>query len=97
MDVHNKRKQQTDGAPARSNNLPDIGGGSGAGKSLLPSVNPSGSTLQPTIVLPHSEPLTDELKNKHAHLIQLFGLEIITCFNSQFWSARQAAIDKVNE
>ena len=30
-------------------------------------------------------------------MIQLFGLEIMTCFNSQTWSTRQAAIDKVFE
>ena len=30
-------------------------------------------------------------------MIQLFGLEIMTCFNSQTWSTRQAAIDKVSE
>ncbi len=49
MDVHNKRRQQTN---AENNNLPDIGGG-----SALPNV---AKQNMPTIVLPHSEPLTEE-------------------------------------
>lgn len=79
MDVHNKRRQKDSGAPGKVNNLPDIGGNAGPSTGL-PSVNMNG--LQPTTVLPHSEPLSNEQKEKSAHLIQLFGLEIITCFNS---------------
>ena len=30
-------------------------------------------------------------------MIELFDLEIVTCFNSQTWSTRQAAVDKVAE
>lgn len=48
-------------------------------------------------MLPHSEPLSDEQKIKYASLIELFGLDIIGCFNSQSWSNRQVAIEKVEE
>jgi hypothetical protein len=41
--------------------------------------------------------MTEDQKAKYANLIQLFGSEIITCFVSQTWSARQAAQDKVKE
>eukprot|EP00347_Sterkiella_histriomuscorum_P001332 403372439 len=94
MDHHNKRRQAQNDGNQKANNLPEIGFGQSG--NTLPSVG-GGGGIQPTIVLPHSEPLSDQQKEKHAHLIQLFGLEIITCFNSQFWSARQASIDKVSE
>jgi hypothetical protein len=41
--------------------------------------------------------LTDEQLEKSAQLIELFGKELITCFYSQTWSTRQAAIQKVDE
>lgn len=47
--------------------------------------------------MPHSEPLTDEQKTKAAALIELFGLDLMTCFYSQFWANRFAAIEKVEE
>lgn len=55
------------------------------------------SAAQPTSVLVHAEPLTEELKNKGANLIELFGVELVTCFYSQQWASRQSAIEKVDE
>jgi hypothetical protein len=49
------------------------------------------------MVLPHAEPLTEELKTKGVNLIELFGQELVTCFYSQQWAARFAAIEKVDE
>lgn len=37
---------------------------------------------RPTIVLPHSEPLTETQKEQAVQLIDLFGCELITCFYS---------------
>jgi hypothetical protein len=48
-------------------------------------------------VLPHSEPLSEEQKLKAAALIETFNLEIMTCFYSQTWSTRMAAIEKISE
>jgi hypothetical protein len=53
--------------------------------------------LNQSSTLPHSEPLTEEQKSKAALLIDLFSLALVTCFYSQFWSNRQAAIEKVSE
>jgi hypothetical protein len=98
MDI---QKQKTLQAGA----LPEIGGSNkrvreGNSGNELPSL--SGNTVslsaaQPTCVLVHAEPLTDELKTKGANLIELFGLELVTCFYSQQWAARQSAIEKVDE
>jgi hypothetical protein len=88
--------------------LPEIGGAQrnrprdgNSGGSDLPSLGATGgislSAVQPSSILPHSEPLTDELKNKGASLIELFGIELVTCFYSQTWSSRLAAIEKVEE
>jgi len=52
---------------------------------------------RPTIVLPHSEPLNQVQLEAAANLIELFGKDIITCFYSQTWSTRTAAIEKVEE
>ena len=72
--------------------LPEIGGGQrnrpregNSGGSDLPNLNTGGislSAVQPSSILPHSEPLTEELKNKGANLIELFGIELVTCFYS---------------
>ncbi len=35
---------------------------------------------RPNIVLPHSEPLSEEQKNNLEPMIGLFGLDLITCF-----------------
>jgi hypothetical protein len=51
----------------------------------------------PTIVLPHSEPLSVTQLEQATALIELFGKELITCFYSQTWSSRFAAIQKVEE
>ena len=67
--------------------LPNIGGAGG-----LPGLAVAPSGGQPTIVLPHSEPLTDDQKKQNSDFIDLFSLEIMTCFSSQTWSTRQAAI-----
>jgi len=48
-------------------------------------------------VLPHSEPLSEEQKLKAAAFIETFNLEIMTCFYSQTWSTRMAAIEKISE
>lgn len=72
--------------------LPDISGGGqknrprdGNSGGQLPSLSSgtvSLSAAQPSLVLPHAEPLTDELKTKGANLIELFGVELVTCFYS---------------
>jgi hypothetical protein len=46
----------------------------------------------PTIVLPHSEPLSEAQLEQASGLIELFSKELITCFYSQTWSSRFAAI-----
>lgn len=51
----------------------------------------------PIIVLPHAEPLTEEQKAGQQHLINLLSLEIVTCFLSQSWANRQAALEKIME
>ena len=78
--------------PGNGTDLPSIGG-------ALPGISGGENTRQnqPTIVLPHSEPLSDEHKQKNKALIELFGLDTITCLFSQTWSSRQAAIQKVEE
>ena len=82
------RRSQTGSVKAASNNLPQIG---------LPGIKGEPNNNRPTIVLPHSEPLSEESKTAQAELISLFGLELMTCFNSQTWSSRQCAIQKVEE
>ena len=72
--------------------LPDISGSGqknrprdGNSGGQLPSLGASGVSLsaaQPTLVLPHAEPLTEELKKKGENLIELFGVELVTCFYS---------------
>lgn len=52
---------------------------------------------QPTIVLPHSEPLSEEQKAQFNNLIELFNLQIITCLFSKSWSNRKVAIEKISE
>ena len=42
----------------------------------------AGGRVQPKAVLPHSEPLTEEVKAKSVELIELFNLELVTCFYS---------------
>jgi hypothetical protein len=49
------------------------------------------------IVLPHAEPLSQESKDKASKFIELFGLDIMSCFYSQNWACRQAAITKISE
>ena len=82
------------GTAGENSILPDI---SGAGQknrpretnsgNQLPNLGGSGtvslSAAQPNLVLPHAEPLTDELKKKGESLIELFGPELVTCFYSQ--------------
>jgi len=57
---------------------------SGKKANSLPGILPglSGETAgnRPTIVLPHSEPLSEEQKKKLEPMIGLFGLDVITCF-----------------
>lgn len=48
-------------------------------------------------MLPHSEPLSEEQKNQFVSLIELFGLQIITCLFSKSWSTRKAALEKIGE
>ena len=93
LDVRNKRREQaTQGIDGRIGTaLPTIAGG-------MPSVAPVNTGNRgPTIVLPHSEPLTDELKEAAKPFLQLFSMEIMTCFYSQTWSTRQAAFQKIEE
>ena len=79
------RRQDPSGDQPASSMLPQIG-----------NVNAVRSGVaQPTIVVPHSEPLSEDLKEKHATLIDLFGLQIMTSFFSKSWSARNTAILKV--
>jgi len=74
------------------------GGKKQPGNQNLPDIAPQpGSKAKAVIVLPHSEPLSEEQKAKAALLIDVFNLEIVTCFYSQTWSTRQAAIEKVIE
>jgi hypothetical protein len=57
----------------------------GAKSSALPQIAASGgnnNNNQPTIVLPHSEPLSEEQKTQHAQLIEMFGLPLMTCMLS---------------
>lgn len=55
------------------------------------------SAVNKNFLLPHSEPMSDEQKTKAAALIELFGLEMMTCFYSQFWANRFAAVEKLEE
>jgi hypothetical protein len=59
--------------------------------NALPGIAPV-TNAGPTIVLPHSEPLTDVQKKQVEPFMEVFGLEIMTCFLSHNWAARQAAI-----
>lgn len=85
--------------------MPDISGAtrarvSGDSASVLPNLSSNAislSVVQPQIQLPHSEPLSEEQKSKAESLIELFSLDIMTCFYSQFWSNRLASIEKVEE
>ena len=86
LDVHNKRR-------AEASTLPSLPSSTG---TPLPNLS-SSSMPHPTTVLPHSEPLTEDLKQQAAYLIDLFNLDIVTCFYSQFWSSRMAALDKIAE
>ena len=52
---------------------------------------------QAVITLPFSEPLNEDQKKSLNPLIELFGLQIITCFVSKTWSTRLQAIEKVEE
>ena len=87
MDVRRGREQarvsQNHGKPS-AGDLPQIGGGAAtAGATVLPGlVDQANPGQTPTIVLPHSEPLTEEQKQKAEPLIQLFGTDIMTCFYS---------------
>jgi len=87
----NKQRLQKNGSNA--NMLPCIPGG----EQALPSLGGAPLSLASSIPLPHSEPLSDEQKSKGASLIELFSLELVTCLYSQFWSNRQAALEKVTE
>lgn len=51
----------------------------------------------PTIVLPHSEPLSEALRNQAEPFLEVFGEQLMTCFYSQTWSTRAAAIQKIEE
>lgn len=70
--------------------LPSIGGVRPPGPGTI-------GVAQPTTVLPHSEPLSEEQVAQHRVLIDFFGIQIITCFISKTWATRQAAILKVEE
>ena len=48
-------------------------------------------------MLPHSEPLTEQQLEQATQLIEMFGKDLITCFYSQTWSSRFAALQKVKE
>jgi len=76
---------QATNAPATpASALPSIGG-----KSSAPTANiVREGVAQPTIVLPHSEPLSDDQKKEHRALMDLFGLQLVTCFFSKTWSTR---------
>ena len=52
---------------------------------------------KPTVVLPHSEPLSEEQCLELQPLIALFSQPLITCLHSTQWSARSAAISKLYE
>ena len=73
--------------------LPQIGGSAQPPGASSQGIGPH----QPTIVLPHSEPLTEEQKQQHQALVDLFGLQIMTCFLSKSWATRLASIQKVEE
>jgi len=70
---------------AQDSSLPAVGK-----QSAMPSVQAGG--IQPTIVLPHSEPLSESQLESSAHLIEFFSKELMTCFYSQTWSSRLCAI-----
>ena len=90
MDVRRGREQ----ARQAQANLPQIGNQGAPG---LPGLAPTSGNQVPTIVLPHSEPLTDAQKTQAEPYFELFGQEIMTCFYSQTWSTRAAAIQKIEE
>lgn len=70
--------------------LPSIGGPGGGA--------PRGQAYpQPVIVLPHSEPLTEEQQQSYFRLVEFFGIQIITAFMAKNWATRLAAIEKVGE
>ena len=82
------------GGIANSNStamLPSIG------NAAKPPGGGGGMGPTPTIVLPHSEPLTKEQRGQYYNLIEFFGLPIITCTLSKNWATRLAAIEKVEE
>ena len=83
------------GAPAgptaaASGALPSIG-------NVQQPAKPGTGYASPTIVLPHSEPLSEEQKAQNQVLIDLFGLQLMTCFYSKSWSTRNTALLKVSE
>lgn len=79
---------------AKKQGLPSVKGATdGKEASSLPSVVAQvQAAMQPTIVLPHSEPLSEAQLEQAAPLIELFGKDLITCFYSQTWSSRLTAI-----
>ena len=99
MDVRRGRENARVAAKSSNANLPQIPGQALGG---LPGLPPTGAAAgaagqMPTIVLPHSEPLTDAQKTQVEPFMELFGQEILTCFLSQTWSTRAAAIQKIEE
>mmetsp|Transcript_37599 Transcript_37599/g.57615 ORF Transcript_37599/g.57615 Transcript_37599/m.57615 type:complete len:224 (+) Transcript_37599:1407-2078(+) len=62
--------------------------------SVAQQAGPGGhqSRMQPTIVLPHAEPMSEEQKKQYQGLIDFYGLQLITCTLSKNWAARYAAL-----
>ena len=77
MDVRRGREQARNQGNA---NLPQIAAG-GAGLPGLAGGDPAAGSM-PTIVLPHSEPLSEALKNQAQPFMEIFGEQIMTCFYS---------------
>jgi hypothetical protein len=46
------------------------------------------SNNMPTLVLPHSEPLKEAQIKQAEPFLDIFGIEIMTCFFSNNWATR---------
>ena len=78
MDVRRGREQARNQGQA---NLPQIAAG-GAGLPGLAVGGDQAAGSMPTIVLPHSEPLSEALKAQAQPFMEIFGEQIMTCFYS---------------
>jgi hypothetical protein len=83
-------KRNSSLAKSNSSNLPQIAQATGSAmkessSGMLGTVDKDNGKI---LVLPHAEPLNEEQRKKYEQMINLFGLELITCFLSNSWANR---------